>query len=227
METDGEGHRRRLRERFEKSGFDGFHDHEALELLLTYVIPRKDVKPLSKELLRVFKSFSAVLDAPAQELRRVEGIGDRAAVLLSIIPRLSAYYQQDRFARTTVFRSTSDAVNTLSALLATERNEFFYVLALNSSNALIATEKIQQGTVNRTAVFPRLVVEAGLRHRAVGLILAHNHPGGDPTPSDADRRLTQKLKKILSELDILVHDHIIIAGPNYYSFAENGGLDEC
>ncbi|MGV8075495.1 MAG: DNA repair protein RadC [Syntrophobacteraceae bacterium] len=225
MATGAEGHRKRLRERFERSGLEGFHNHEVLELLLSYAIPRRDVKPLAKTLLDEFGSLSAVLDAPLENLKNVPGIGDHAAVLLAVTPRLLDRYQQDRWNQNQTFSSTRDAVRFLSSEIGTERNEVFYILALSSRNSLIAKEEIQRGSVNRTAVFPRLVVEACLKYRATAVILSHNHPGGDPNPSAADRQLTRKLKRILNELDIQVHDHIIIAGPKYFSFAENGALE--
>lgn len=215
-----------MRERFARSGLSGFHDHEILELLLTYAIPRKDVKPIAKTLLGIFgNNLAAVFDAPIAELQRVDGIGENAAVLIGLVPRLFDSYQSSRWTREETFNSTASAVTYLSAHLGTERNEVFCVLALDSQNRLLAMEKTQEGSVNRTAVFPRVVVEACLKHRATAVILAHNHPGGGPKPSQADVQLTQRLKKILGDLDIIVHDHIIIAGPNqHYSFAENGGL---
>ena len=225
MSTGLEGHRKRLRERFERSGFEGFHDHEVLELLLSYVIPRRDVKPIAKALLTEFGSFSAVCDAPLPTLQQLEGVGPQAAIMLSTVPRLLDRYQQDRWKHNPTFGSTKEAVSYLFSILGTERNEVFCILALNSQNSLIAMERIQRGSVNRTAVFPRLVVEACLKHRATAVILSHNHPGGDPSPSAADRQLTRKLKRILSDLDIVAHDHIIIAGPTYFSFAEQGELE--
>jgi DNA repair protein RadC len=216
-----------LRERFERSGLSGFHDHEILELLLTYAIPRKDVKPIAKVLLNTFgNNLAAVFDAPIATLRRVDGIGENAAVLISLVPRLFDSYQSSRWTREETFNSTASAVTYLSARLGTERNEIFCVLALDSQNRLIAMEQTQRGSVNRTAVFPRLVVEACLKHRATAVILAHNHPGGGSQPSQADVQLTLRLKKILGDLDIVVHDHIIIAGPDqYFSFSQNGGLE--
>jgi len=225
METGAEGHRKRLRERYEQSGLDGFHDHEVLELLLSYAIPRRDVKPIAKDLLAHFGSLAAVLDAPLPLLQKRNGVGSYAAVLLSTVPRLFDRYHRDRWKENHSFNSTREAASYLSSLLEIERNEVFYILALNSRNMLIAAEEIQRGSVNRTAVFPRQVVEACLKHRATAVILAHNHPGGDPTPSSADRHLTRKLKRILNDLDIPVHDHIIIAGPNHFSFAENGEME--
>ncbi len=216
-----------MRERFRESGLKGFHDHEILELLLTYAIPRRDVKPIAKALLNEFgNNLAAVLDAPEEELRRLDGIGENAAILLRLAPRLFDSYQTSRWVREESFNSTASAVAYLSARLGTERNEVFLVLALDSRNRLIAEEQIQRGSVNRTAVFPRQIVEAGIKHRATAVILAHNHPGGGPTPSQADRQLTQRLRKILGDLDIVVHDHIIIAGPDqHFSFAQTGGLE--
>ncbi len=220
-----DGHRQRLRERFEQSGFNGFHDHEVIELLLSYAIPRRDVKPLAKELLSRFGSLSAVVDAPVVHLKQIDGVGSHASVLLAMVPRLMDRYLRDRWKRNESFHSTQDAVRYLSSLLGTERTEVFSILALNAQNALISAEEIQRGSVNRTAVFPRLVVEACLKHRATAVILAHNHPGGDPNPSSADRQLTRKLKRLLNDLDIQVHDHIIVAGLAYYSFAEHQELE--
>jgi DNA repair protein RadC len=216
-----------LRERFERSGLSGFHDHEILELLLTYAIPRKDVKPIAKALLSTFgNNLASVFDAPIAALQRIDGIGQNAAVLINLVPRLFDSYQSSRWTREETFSSTASAVTYLAARLGTERNEIFCVLALDSQNRLIAMEQTQRGSVNRTAVFPRLVVEACLKHRATAVILAHNHPGGGPHPSQADVQLTLRLKKILGDLDIVVHDHIIIAGPDqHYSFAQNGGLE--
>jgi DNA repair protein RadC len=147
-------------------------------------------------------------------------------VLVGLVPRLLDSYQSSRWTREETFNSTDSAVTYLSAQLGTERNEVFCVLALDSQNRLLAMERTQKGSINRTAVFPRLVVEACLKHRATAVILAHNHPGGGPQPSQADVQLTLRLRKILGDLDITVHDHIIIAGPNqHYSFAQNGGLE--
>jgi DNA repair protein RadC len=224
MSTEHDGHRKRLRERFEQSGLDAFHDHEVLELLLTYAIPRRDVKPLAKTLLGEFGGLSAVLDAPLSRLKQISGVGGHAAILLSLAPRLLDRYQQDRWQKRQAFHSTPEVVAFLRPELSGEVTEVFCVLALNSQNALIAMERVQQGTVNKTIVFPRLVVEAALKHRATAVILAHNHPSGEPKPSAADRQLTLRLRKTLHDLDITVHDHIIIAGPAYYSFAENGEL---
>ncbi len=222
-----QGHWERLRERFSKGGLSGFHDYEILELLLTYIFRRGNPKPTAKELLNNFgNNLASVLDAPVEELCKIKGIGKEAATLISFIPQLFEAYQKSRWDLQESICSTESAVSYLRAHLGTQRNEVFCVLALDSQNRLIAIEQVQQGSVNRTAVFPRLVAEVSLKHRATAVILAHNHPGGSPTPSGADRQLTKKLKIMLTDLDIVVHDHIIVAGQDqYYSFAENGGLE--
>ncbi len=224
MTTGPEGHRRRLRERFDRSGFEGFHDHEVLEMVLSYALPRRDTKGTAKELLEKFKTLSSVFDAPPSSLKEIDGVKDYAATFLAMIPRLLERYYKDRWKENPIIGSMNQAVDYISTLLCTKRVEVFCMLALNSRNGVIAVEEIQRGSVNKTAVFPRLVVEAALKHRATAVILAHNHPGGDPNPSQADRVLTQKLKKILNELDIAVHDHVIIAGPASFSFSERGEL---
>jgi DNA repair protein RadC len=225
MTVGAEGHRKRLRERFEWSGLEGFHDHEVLELLLSYAIPRRDVKPLAKQLLAEFGSLASVLDTPLATLKKISGVGPHAAVLLTLLPRLLVRYRQDRWKQNPTFSSTQEAVAYLSSILGTLRNEVFCILALDSTNSMLAMEQVQEGSVNRTAVFPRLVAEACLKHRATAVILAHNHPGGDPSPSAADKQLTRKLKRVLTDLDIQVHDHIIVAGVNHFSFAEHGEME--
>jgi DNA repair protein RadC len=221
-----EGHLHRLQV---KSGLSGFHESEVLEFLLTYAISGKDVRTIAKDLLNEFgNNLASVFDAPVEALQRVEGIQERAAVLIGLMPHLFDCYQSCRWVRPETFASTDAVVSYLRALLGTRRNETFCVLALDSQNRLIAVEQVHRGSINRTAVFPRLVVETCLKHRATAVILAHNHPGGSPLPSVADRQLTKRLKNILSDLDIVVHDHIIIAGlDQYFSFAETGGLNEC
>ena len=219
-----EGHRKRLRERFLNGGLDAFHDHEVMELLLTYAIPRRDVKPIAKAILAEFGGLSAALDAPVERLRQIDGVGGNAAVLIALVPRLLGRYQGDRWKKTPEFHSLDETIPFLTSLLAGEREEVFCVMALNSHNGLIAVERIQRGTVNRTAVFPRQVAEVALKHRATAVILAHNHPGGGAKPSAADRVMTRKLKTVLNELDVAVHDHVIIAGKKSYSFADHGEL---
>ena len=149
MTAGPEGHRERLRQRFERSGLHGFHDHEVLELVLTYVIPRRDVKPIARELLTKFGgNLADAFDAPRQLLEGVDGIGRAAALFLGLIPRLLERYQQDRWKHTRVLSSIKETVDFLASILATERNEVFYVLALNSRNTLIAHEALPDSTAD-------------------------------------------------------------------------------
>lgn len=224
--TGNEGHRQRLRERFLKGGLEGFHDHEVLELLLCFALPRKDVKPIAKDLLFRFGSLAGVLDTPRGLLEQAEGVGEYAAVLISLVPRLLERYRQDRWKENPTLSSTPDAVAYLAARLADRREEVFWLLGLDSRNRLRVDVKIQDGTVNRTVVLPRLIVDACVKHGATAVIFGHNHPSGDPSPSSNDLALTRKLRRILADIDIVVHDHIIVAGGSYYSFAEKGRLEE-
>ena len=203
------------------------HGQMMLELLLTFAVSGPKGRTLAKRLLSEFGyNLSSIFDAPIQNLLRIEGMEPRSAVLIAIVSRLHDYYYSSRWLTCKTLDSTEAVVTYLKALIGTKRNEVFCVLALDSQNKLIAVEQVQKGTVNRAAVFPRQVIEICLKHHATAVILAHNHPGGSILPSDADRRLTKKLGVILGELDIVVHDHIIIAGQNqYYSFAETEGLE--
>lgn len=224
-EYDVTGHRGRLRERFKKSGLRGFQDYEVLELLLTYVIPRKDVKGPAKRLIEEFGSLAAVLDTPRELLQSVKGIGPEAALFLSLIPEVIARYEESKKRSLCRLTSVQEAVEFLKPKVSGPY-ETFWVTALNSRNEVIATELIQKGSVNRVSVIPRMVVEAALKHRATGVILAHNHPGGVLEPSQADINITKVLLSVLQKLDIALLDHLIITHFGYFSFAEKGLLEK-
>ncbi|SFM99597.1 RadC family protein [Thermodesulforhabdus norvegica] len=221
--NDVAGHRRRLRERFKKSGLDGFQDYEVLELLLTYVIPRKDVKGTAKRLIREFGSLSAVFDAPRELLQSVEGIGPEAALFLSLIPEVISRYGESKKGERPRLTSVQEAVEFLRPRVD-RPYESFWIVALNSRNEVIAIELVQKGSVNRVSVIPRMVVESAIKHKATGIILAHNHPGGVVEPSQADINLTKVLFDVLHNLDIALLDHLIITHSGYFSFAERGML---
>ena len=218
------GHRRRLRERFAKTGADGFHDYEILELLLTYAIPRRDVKPLAKELLRKFGALSGVLDARAAELRAVKGVGTAAATLLRLSRELMTQYLAQGLAERGALSSPADAAAFARAKIAGLPHEAFMLVFLNAKNEVTGHEILQEGTVDRVAVYPRRVMEAALARGAAGLILAHNHPSGHPEPSEEDRRLTRALVQAAKTLDLRLLDHLIVAGAKHYSFAQAGIL---
>jgi DNA repair protein RadC len=225
MDNLHRGHRERLRRRFLAEGLDAFEDHQVLELLLFHVIPRSDTNPISHQLLRRFGSLSAVLEADPRDLATMEGVGEQAAVFLSLIPQVTRRYFQDRVSRDRPRLTTSEAVaDYLVPLMAGRPEEVFYVLCLDTQCRLLYPALIGEGTVKEAHVHPRHVVEEAIRHRAASVILAHNHPGGTAHPSNQDHQLTRHLVQALGALDIPVLDHIIVAGQQTYSFTREGVL---
>ncbi len=223
MKNPSSGHRKRLRERFLSAGLEAFHDHEVLELILTYAIPKKDVKPIAKALLSHFHSFHAVLEAPRELLEKVPGVGLQASILLSCLLKIFERYQQDKQKSKKYISSPEEAWEYIRPVID-KSYESFWLIALDSQNKIIACEMIQKGTVNRTPLVPRMVVEASIKHKASGIIIAHNHPSGNPKPSKADHEITSILKKILEAIDIKLLDHIIVGENSYFSFLQKGEL---
>jgi DNA repair protein RadC len=220
-----EGHRNRLRQRFVKAGFDGLHDYEILELLLAYAIPRKDTKPAAKALIKEFKTIQKVLDAPVEKLKDVEGIGENAAVFLKVIrDTISEYFESVAQDKKT-FRTLDELVNYLRAVIGGNGNEIVRVLYLNSKNEMLHSENLGEGTVSEAVAFPRKIVESALKHNATSVILAHNHPGGLPEPSDNDNMLTDNVKKALMTVNIGLQEHVIISDDGFYSYRKNGYFD--
>lgn len=220
-----QGHRERLRSRFLEDGLDGFENHQVLELLLFHVVPRGDTNPVAHRLMQRFGTLSAVLEADPKDLASVEGIGARAAAFLSLIPQVTRRYFHDRVKRDNPRLNSSEAVaEYVSPLMAGRPEEVFYVLCLDSHCRVLYPALIGQGTVKEAHVEPRHVVEEALRHRAAGVVLAHNHPGGAAKPSNADHRLTALLVQTLGAITIPVLDHVIVAGEQTYSFAREGAL---
>lgn len=219
-----DGHRRRLRVRFRKTGLEGFHDYEFIELLLTYAIPQRDVKPIAKELIHRFDGVKGIFDASIEELTSITGIGERTAILIKLLKDGATLYLKTRIKRKEVLSSPQDVLNFCQYALSGERNEKFTVIYLTAKNEVIEVETLDEGTINRTAVYPRKVIEGALRNNASALIFVHNHPSGDPTPSITDRKLTEDLERAASTVDITVHDHIIVGKNSHFSGRENGWL---
>ena len=219
-----QGHRKRLRERFNKTGLEGFHDYEFIELLLTYVIPQKDVKPVAKELIQRFGGIQGIFDAPVSELTSVSGIGERTAILIKLLKEGATLYLKTRIKNKQVLSSPQDVFNFCRYALSGEKNEKFMVIYLTTRNEVLEVETLEEGTINRTAVYPRKVIEGALKHNASALIFVHNHPSGDPSPSKTDRKLTEDLEKAASTVDIIIHDHIVIGKNSHFSGRENGWL---
>jgi len=221
------GHRDRLRSRFLEEGLDGFEDHQVLELLLFQAMPRGDTNPIAHRLIKRFGSLAAVLEADPSDLATVDGVGQRAAAFLSMIPAVTRRYFHDRVAKDRPQLTTSEAVaDYVVPLMAGRSEEVFYVLCLDTHCRVLYAALLSEGTVKDARVHPRHVVEAALRHRAASVVLAHNHPTGTAKPSKHDRRLTETLAQTLGPLAIRILDHIIVAGEDWYSFARNGDLHD-
>lgn len=216
------GHRDRLRERFEKGGFTGFHDYEVLEFLLTFIFRQGDVKPLAKELIKTFGSFSKVLDASIVELENVKGMGKASALSLNAFRETMAYYFQNHVTvNKEQITKMSALVEMLRASIGHKENEILFTIFLNAKNEVLATKELGEGTISQAAAFPRKIVEEGLKLKATSIILAHNHPGGIAEPSEHDETITTEIQKALALVEISLQDHIILANNEYYSFKRN------
>jgi DNA repair protein RadC len=217
-------HRSRLRARFRKAGADGMHDYELLELLLTYSIPRRDVKPAAKKLIEKFGSLSGVLDAEQKELEGVKGLGAMSASLIRLVKELYSTYLSEEIMERDVLSSPESVLNFVRVKLAGLTNEAFMVIYMNVKNEVIEHTLLYEGTVDNVAVYPRRVIESALSHHASGIILIHNHPSGNTMPSGEDRVLTQEIAQTANTLDIRVLDHLIVGKDGYFSFMENSLL---
>ena len=222
-EISVQGHRKRLRKRFQTSAFRGFHDYEVLEYLLTFVIPRKDTKPMAKELIKRFKSLPAVMDADHELLREIEGIGSKSAEFLSVIREAARRYSEESIiGKEIILDSPERVAEHIRAILFNHREEVFMALFLSAKNKVLGIDILAKGSIDHATIYPRKVFEAAVRYGAAALILVHNHPSGDATPSQDDINLSNKLSKICRDLDINLHDHLIIGKNNFFSFQQKG-----
>ncbi len=218
------GHRERLRARFKKAGVDGVQDYELLELILFRAIPRKDVKPLAKELIAKFGGFAQVIAAPVERLMEVKGVSENVAQELKIVQAAALKLSQARVLKRPVISSWDALLSYCRAAMADEKTELFRILFLDKKNILIADEVQQRGTVDHTPVYPREVVKRALELGASAIILVHNHPSGDPTPSQADVDMTNQIVKAAAALNIRIHDHLVIGHDQHASFKSLGLL---
>ena len=217
------GHRSRLRARLEQNP-GSLADYEILELVLAQTIPRGDTKPLAKTLLGRFGTLRRVMQAPTSELRKVPGFGPALASAWALQTELSARLAEAPVRERQVLSGPAMVAEGAKARFGSGPVEEFWAAFVDNQNRVIAWECISRGTVDQTAVFPREVLALALRHHASGLVLAHNHPGGDLSPSQEDRALTQRIARAAAELGVRVLDHLIVTEESHYSFQENGLL---
>lgn len=216
------GHRERLRERALNAGFPALHDYEALELLLFRTFPRGDVKPLAKDLLVRFGSLAGVLSASIEDLCTIKGIGEAAALDLKLVHELAQRMGLEPIQKRTVISSWSALLAYVKLALAHEPREQFRVLFLDKKNQLISDEVMNQGTIDHAPVYPREVARRALELAAASLILVHNHPSGDPTPSQADVEMTRQVIQACRTLSLAVHDHLVVGREGVASFKALG-----
>ena len=217
------GHHQRLRERFARSGLSGFHDYEVLELLLNFVFPNRDTKPIARDLLTKFKTLNDVFNADLEELQEVKGIGLRSAIFLKLINEVLGYiYEEKALKEKQRFTKTSQLFEYFKAAIGNKKNEVMRVIYLDSQNRLIHAENVSEGTVAETVVLPRKIVEGALKYRAISVVIAHNHPDGVAEPSEHDDRMTEQIQNALSTVGIELQDHLVIAGDEYFSYRQTG-----
>ncbi|HWL04495.1 MAG TPA: DNA repair protein RadC [Xanthobacteraceae bacterium] len=211
------GHRERLRDRFRQAGAAAVSDYELLELVLFRAIPQRDVKPLAKLLIERFGSFAEVVAAPAERLAEVRGLGEASITELKIVQAAAQRFAQGELRKRQSLSSWSSVIDYCRTTMAFADKEQFRILFLDKRNQLIVDEVQQTGTVDHTPVYPREVVKRALELSATAIILVHNHPSGDPTPSQADIRMTQAIVDVAKPLGIAVHDHIIVGKDGHAS----------
>jgi len=216
------GHRQRLRERFMKGGADALADYELLELVLFMAIPRRDVKPLAKSMLAKFGDLPTLLNANVEELTAVEGITENTAIALKAVSATATRLLRQEIMHKPVLSNWSRLMDYCQATMAQEKKEHFRILFLNKKNELIADEIQSSGTVDHTPAYPREIMKRALELGATALVLVHNHPSGDPSPSQADVDMTMAIIKAAEPFSITIHDHVIVSRNGYASFKSKG-----
>jgi len=221
-----EGHRKRLRDRFIKSGIGGFHDYEIIELLLTLGSPRRDCKKQAKEALKEFKTLRGVLEAPLEELQQIKGIGPNNAFGIKLVQEVARKFLREKIIGKPVYKSPQEIFDYLYHSMRDLKKELFKVLYLNSQNQIIDTGDLFEGTITGSAISPCDVMKSTLGNNAVSLVFAHNHPSGNPEPSQNDKQITRDLVYAAAIMQVKVLDHIIIGDNKYFSFAAEGIIEQ-
>ena len=216
------GHYARLRKRFLDGGLEGFLDYEVIELLLKLADNRRDQKNTAKNLIKKFKSLKGVLEAHPDELKKEYGVGPSNVFGIKMIQAVSRRYLKDQIINTDYVKSSNDVIDYLKHRLRDKNRESFLLVLLNGQNRIISVEKLFTGTITTSAVYPREVIKFILQKDAAAVIFVHNHPSGNPQPSRDDQSITNKLISACKSIDVVVHDHIIIAGNQITSFADKG-----
>nr|WP_291298837.1 DNA repair protein RadC [Elioraea sp.] len=222
--TGPHGHRARMRQKLLSRGPDALADYELLEMLMFFAMPKGDTKPLAKALINRFGSFANVLAAPQGTLLETRGLGPHSVAALKLVQAAALRMARAEVMEHPVLNTWDRLIEYLTAVMAREKIEQFRVLFLDSKNRLIADEAQARGTVNHTPVYPREVVKRALELHATAIILAHNHPSGDPSPSRSDIEMTRMVKEAASVLSITLHDHLIIGNGRWLSFRAEGLL---
>ncbi|MGI9534836.1 MAG: RadC family protein [Thermodesulfobacteriota bacterium] len=218
------GHRERLRQKFLISGIGSLHDYEKLELLLTYSVPIKDVKPVGKNLIKKFKYISSVMDADIDELMDIKGVGAQSIILIKFVRDLLTTYSYENMVGSDYLNSPEKVVDFSKLKIGALKNETFLIIFLTTKNKVIDYKFLSEGTVDSVAVYPRRVIELAFKRYASGIIIVHNHPSGDTEPSQNDIELTKEIEKLSCSLDLRLLDHLIVSKNKYYSFSRNGLL---
>lgn len=220
-------YRKRLKERFKTGSLEDFRSDEVIELLLTYAVPKGDVKPLARQLLRRFNGVRGVFDASMEDLKAVDGIGENAALFIKLVKDVCGVYLKERMMGKDIIRCPNEAIEYLNLTLSGEPIEKFLAIYLNSRNEVIAVETLHEGTINQTAVYPRKAIERAFKYRACAVIFVHNHPSGDVNPSNVDLQLAKVLDRAALAVDLVVHDHLIIGKNRHFSAREHGWIIGC
>jgi DNA repair protein RadC len=221
-----EGHRKRLRERFDQSGLEAFLDYEIVELLLTLGTARKDCKPQAKEAIKRFKTLRGVLEASPGELQRIKGITAHNIFVIKFMQEISREFLKEQVLDKLYCRSSREVFDYLYHSMRDRKKEVFKVMFLDSQNRVVEIEDLFEGTLNASAIYPREIIEGAVKHNAAALIFAHNHPAGNPQPSDNDKQITQDLVFVGNIMQIRILDHIVIGDNRYFSFADAGLIEQ-
>jgi DNA repair protein RadC len=221
-----QGHRRRLREKFLRGGLSGFLDYEIIELLLTLGTPRRDCKQQARAALKRFRSLRGILEAPADALQEIKGIGPHNVFGLKLVQEVSRYFLKERMMSKPYCHSSKEVFDYLFHTLRDLRREKFKVLFLDAKNQILMEKTIFEGTVDSSAIYPREIMKEALKCDASSLIFVHNHPSGDPEPSLSDKEITKELVFAAGLMQLKVLDHIIIGNNRYFSFADQGLIED-